>query len=356
MRTSPRAPHAQRYTLSHLAHDVKKQTGITEPTRDWFPISMFMSAFADFADLVHGPEAQWGTVSCGCHPNCGVGTALMINKETKEWAPVPAFLNVRQLVKDIQKITDAARGKKFSNFMHGPGAPEELQALQGAQELGLIDLIKKFDKSFGALRKEHAREVRRLDPDRTFEDAMKRRSDPLELALHRRHVVPGSVQLRLPPHRDVHHSLRHAAGRNHLLRLQHGHRLAEDHREHAQERDASPSGTRSTASTRSTPTARRSASKLTAHTLKLVDDHVNAEANDTLDKLGIAKNARQEKFAARDAKVKAEAEKARMMALYKEHVLGEKPVSQEGFIPLGSIGGIQPAAPAVEEREAVYGD
>jgi hypothetical protein len=94
----------------------------------------------------------------------------------------------------------------------------------------------------------------------------------------------------------------------------------------------------------------------TAHTLKLVEDHVNASANDTLDKLGIAKNARQEKFAARDAKVKAEAEKVRMMALYKEHVLGEKPVSQEGFIPLGSIGGIQPAAPEVEEREAVYGD
>ena len=30
---------AQRYTLSHLAHDVKNQTGIGEPTRDWFPIS-----------------------------------------------------------------------------------------------------------------------------------------------------------------------------------------------------------------------------------------------------------------------------------------------------------------------------
>ena len=45
----------QRYTLSHLAHDVKNQTGITEPTRDWFPIS-FMGAFADFADVVHGPD------------------------------------------------------------------------------------------------------------------------------------------------------------------------------------------------------------------------------------------------------------------------------------------------------------
>ena len=29
----------QRYTLSHLAHDVKRQTGATEPLRDWFPLS-----------------------------------------------------------------------------------------------------------------------------------------------------------------------------------------------------------------------------------------------------------------------------------------------------------------------------
>ena len=83
----------QRYTLSHLAQDVQKQVGITEPTRDWFPLSL-MGAFADFADLVHGPEADWGQVSCGCHPNCGVGTAVMINKETKEMAPVPQFLNI----------------------------------------------------------------------------------------------------------------------------------------------------------------------------------------------------------------------------------------------------------------------
>ncbi len=36
---------AQRYTLAHLAHDVKNQTGFGEPTRDWFPIS-FMSTFS----------------------------------------------------------------------------------------------------------------------------------------------------------------------------------------------------------------------------------------------------------------------------------------------------------------------
>ena len=52
---------AQRYTLSHLAHDVKDQLGIGEPSRDWFPLS-FLSTFSDWADLMHGPEAAWGQV------------------------------------------------------------------------------------------------------------------------------------------------------------------------------------------------------------------------------------------------------------------------------------------------------
>ena len=61
---------AQRYTLSHLAHDVKNQTGLGEPARDWFPIS-FMGTFSDWADLMHAQDANndWGQLSCGCHPN-----------------------------------------------------------------------------------------------------------------------------------------------------------------------------------------------------------------------------------------------------------------------------------------------
>ena len=178
---TPQRRLRQRYTLAHLAGDVKKQTGITEPTRDWFPISMF-SAFADFADLVKGPEAQWGMVSCGCHPNCGVGTALMINKETKEWAPVPEFLNVPGLVKDIQKITDAARGKKFSNFMLAMGILKNYKPFKAPKSLALMDLIKKFDKSFALSGEKKTREkYGASDPNRTLEDAMKRRSDPWNL-------------------------------------------------------------------------------------------------------------------------------------------------------------------------------
>jgi uncharacterized radical SAM superfamily Fe-S cluster-containing enzyme len=137
----------QRYTLSHLAKDVSAQVGKVEPTRDWFPISLF-STFAGFSDMVKGQDSQWGSLSCGCHPNCGVGTALMINKETKEWAPVPRFLDAVQLTKDVTDITDAARGKNFSNFMMAMALLKNYKPFQGPKGLKLYDLFKKFDKTW----------------------------------------------------------------------------------------------------------------------------------------------------------------------------------------------------------------
>jgi hypothetical protein len=78
---------------------------------------------------------------------------------------------------------------------------------------------------------------------------------------------------------------------------------------------------------------------------------VNAEANHTLDDLGIAKNAREEKIRARDGKQHLDAaENARMAKLYREHILGEKPV--EGLVSLDAIA---PAKP-VEQKETVAGD
>ncbi|HSL54775.1 MAG TPA: radical SAM protein [Pyrinomonadaceae bacterium] len=162
----------QRYTLSHLAHDVKNQVGITEPTRDWFPLSL-MGAFADFADLVHGPQAEWGQVSCGCHPNCGVGTAVMIDKELKEMRPVPEFLNIPGLVKDMQKITDAARGKWMSNLMMGLTLLKHYNPYKSPSQFTLYELFKKFDKSFGLTGKDYGK----VSGDRSVEDIEKRRSD-----------------------------------------------------------------------------------------------------------------------------------------------------------------------------------
>ncbi len=113
---------------------------------------------------------------------------------------------------------------------------------------------------------------------------------------------------------------------------------------------------------------------------------MTTELQHDLDNLGIAKNAREEKKRARDAKAASgaglraseidhsatpipghrgpqkndEAYNARMAAMYREVVLKEKPVvAENGFIPLGALGkangGIAPA-PKREVGEPVAGD
>src|ERR1700712_1890750 len=136
---------AQRYTLSHLAHDVKNQTGLGEPTRDWFPIS-FMSTFSDWADLVHGPDRDWGQLSCGCHPNCGISMALMIDKETKEAAPVTSFINADRLAKDIARVNDAARGKLLTCVGAALALMRNYTPQNAPTHFSIFSLLTKFDK------------------------------------------------------------------------------------------------------------------------------------------------------------------------------------------------------------------
>ncbi|MFN0086094.1 MAG: radical SAM protein [Blastocatellia bacterium] len=162
----------QRYTLSHMAHDVKNQVGITDPHKDWFPISL-MSAFADFADMTHGPDKEWGQMSCGCHPNCGVGTAVMVDKETKEMAAVPDFINIPGLVNDMRKITDAARNKRFSAVMMGLALLKHYNAFKSPSQFKLTDLLQKFDKTFAISGKNYGKS----SPDRTMQDIELRRKD-----------------------------------------------------------------------------------------------------------------------------------------------------------------------------------
>jgi 7,8-dihydro-6-hydroxymethylpterin dimethyltransferase len=115
----------------------------------------------------------------------------------------------------------------------------------------------------------------------------------------------------------------------------------------------------------------------TSHSLLLREEIVTKDLQRDLDKLGIAKNAREEKKRARDAKMAASTEEApageargpqkndaaynaRMAALYREVVLKEKPVqSQDGFIPLGALAkpnGTGAQAPQHETAEPVAGD
>ena len=91
----------QRYTLSHLAHDVKDQAGIGEPMRDWYPLSA-SGPFSDLKDLLGGLESEWGAFKCGCHPNCGIGTLMLVEPKTKKAVTVPSILDVDRLLSDIK--------------------------------------------------------------------------------------------------------------------------------------------------------------------------------------------------------------------------------------------------------------
>ncbi len=341
--------HAQRYTLSHLAHDVKDQTGLGVPTRDWFPIS-FMSTFSDWADLVHGPDKDWGSLSCGCHPNCGVGMAVMIDKETKEAVPVTAFLNGDTIAKDIAKVNDAARGKWMSIAGMTLALLKNYDPFKSPTHFKFTDLLKKFDKTFGATGKDYGK----VSGDRSETDIQRRRRDRwnflfiagmwfqdlfnYDFRRTEQCIIPYATQ-----EGEISFCAYNTGvgWRNIVEKMHMTATLTKWYEEHGRHEIFAGN--------------KKVSLSTTAHTLNLIDEHVNAEANHTLDDLGIAKNARQEKFKARDEKIKQEAENARMLALYKEHVLGEQPAEIGTFVPLGSIGGIKPA-PTKEVNEPVFGD
>jgi hypothetical protein len=81
-----------------------------------------------------------------------------------------------------------------------------------------------------------------------------------------------------------------------------------------------------------------------AHSLKLNEEAVRAGAQTDLDDLGIAKNAREEKIAARQHKSAEEiARDLEMAKLYRQHVLKEQPTLQ-----IQGLGGRKKAAEPAE--------
>ncbi len=331
--------HAQRYTLSHLAHDLKSQVGLGEPSRDWFPIS-FMSTFSDFADLVHGPAADWGQLSCGCHPNCGIGLAVMCDKETKEAVPVPAFLNADRLAKDIAKINDGARSRNISVLGVTLSLLRNYNSFNAPTHFKLSDLIAKFDKCFGMSKKAQAGGYGRVTGDRTLDDIIKRRNDRWNFLF-----VAGMwfqdlfnydfrrTEQCIIPYATQQGEISFCAyntgigWRNIIEKMHMTATLTKWYDEHG--RHEIIAGNKSV----NLPSK--------DHSLVLRAEDVNRERQHDLDAAGIAKTAREEKIRARDQKLKA-AENQRMAALYRQHVLKEQ-ANDSGLVQLG---GIAPAAPA----------
>jgi hypothetical protein len=138
------ARKAQRYTLSHLAHDVKSQLGVTEPMRDWYPLSA-SAPFSDLKDQLDGVEAQWGSLKCGCHPNCGIGTMLLVNERTREILPIPQLINVDRLMADLKIINDSARSKFWTVSQFVLSVLRNYRFGEAPGKLGFWEMLKVID-------------------------------------------------------------------------------------------------------------------------------------------------------------------------------------------------------------------
>ena len=139
----------QRYTLSHLARDVKTQLGVTEPMRDWYPLSA-TGPFSDLRDQLDGLEAEWGALKCGCHPNCGIGTMLLVNQTTKQAVPFPQILDTDQLLEDLKLITDTCRTKPLTVAQFALSVLRNIRPGQLPEGMGLWEMIKVIDGHNGA--------------------------------------------------------------------------------------------------------------------------------------------------------------------------------------------------------------
>jgi 7,8-dihydro-6-hydroxymethylpterin dimethyltransferase len=339
---------AQRYTLSHLAHDVKNQMGIGEPTRDWFPIS-FMSTFSDWSDLTHGPDATWGQLSCGCHPNCGVGMGVMVDKETKEAVAVTAFLNADRLAKDVARINDAARGKWLSILGMALAVCRNYDPFQSPKHFKMIDLLKKFDKTFGATGKSYGK----VDGTRTRADIDKRRNDRwnflfiagmwfqdlfnYDFRRTEQCIIPYATQ-----EGEISFCAYNTGigWRNIIEKMHMTATLTKWYNERG--RHEIFAGGKSVKM------------QSTEHSMLLREEIVTKERQKDLDKLGIAKTAREEKIRARDAKLADEAEQQKMARLYRKHVLKE-PENVE-FVPIHTIAPAKPAPQKEEKEVGSFGD
>jgi hypothetical protein len=302
---------------------VKDQTGLGEPTRDWFPIS-FIGPFSDWADMVKGPDQDWGSFKCGCHPNCGVGMAVMVDKETKEAVPVTAFLQALPLAKDVAKVNDAARGKWLSIVGMALALMKNYDPFKSPTHFRMFDLLKKFDKTWGAT----GRDYGKVGPQRTMEDVHKRRQDRwnflfiagmwfqdlfnYDFRRTERCIIPYATQ-----EGEISFcAYNTGVGWRNIVEKMHMTATLTKWYEEYGRHEIFAGG-------------KAVAMSSTDHSLLLRDAIVTNDVQHDLDRLGIAKNSREEQVRARAERKRQEEENARMAKLYRQVILKEEPTEPE---------------------------
>jgi hypothetical protein len=139
----------------------------------------------------------------------------------------------RPLAKDVARINDAARGKWLSVMGMALAVARNYDPFQAPTHFKLSDMLKKFDKTFGATGKNYGK----VGKDRTMDDIEKRRKDRWNFLF-----IAGmwfqdlfNYDFRRTEQCIIPYATQEGEI---LLRLQHGRGLAQHHREDAHDGDA----------------------------------------------------------------------------------------------------------------------
>jgi uncharacterized radical SAM superfamily Fe-S cluster-containing enzyme len=139
----------QRYTTSHLAHDLARYyEGRIDPHRDWYPLGA-STAFAALADHMQGEQTSFGQLNCGCHPNCGAATMMVANARSGQWATLMSFFDLDRFFRDLDTIVDSARGRTLTLTQLGLSFLRNFDEKKAPSGLTPLTMLEMLDSKMG---------------------------------------------------------------------------------------------------------------------------------------------------------------------------------------------------------------
>ncbi len=110
-RINRRELEQKRYTQSDLAHDVARQTGLTDTYEDWFPLS----CTSPFSKLLSGLQ-NYNRPNLTSHPHCAIGTYLYVDTETKQAVPITRFFDMPGMLREVDRLAREAKSARIKLF------------------------------------------------------------------------------------------------------------------------------------------------------------------------------------------------------------------------------------------------
>ncbi len=127
----------QRYTITHLALDIEKQTNGMNPRANWFALGC-TQPFSRLSEALSGEPAFF----VSCHPDCGGGGYLFINPEDRtEVKALTDFFDLHGALLDLQELAEklaSRRDRAWFKLAQSVGLAKASKLMGGARALKIL--------------------------------------------------------------------------------------------------------------------------------------------------------------------------------------------------------------------------